>query len=321
MFRARSNIITKMEKQFFDKLFTSLAPIHFYRYKCHKKETYELSQIFRTCSEIIFGNQYPLKIETLLKLSNDFAFFNIGDGKRAQTSHVLKKLDKNFTTFSVDPLISQRYEIKGSTFPVMFENFTVPKINKIPILIFQHSHIEIYKCLKKFQHFDLVYIIDMPCCVNTAIHCCRIPDITINYTSPLFPHSPMNSRAWKLTKCEIKKWVKNSEENIHLKNSHLIYKYKLKNRVMFEKLKLQVSREKMNLWNNHKLHSAKYNAYKSKWESSKIPKRFNIFPKKLIFSIETKLPRKQFKTWFCGLSWLKVTELLPIKLFLIKKCF
>ena len=298
---SESDFINLFEK-YFQKFMSS---------KKRDKEALELYRILSCCQNIILGfDPGCISKYWLENIADKYFFVNIGDGKRAQSTHVLKYLNKNIESYSIDPLISEEYMIQGATFKCRFEEFKcrfeefkLDKTCKIPVLLFQHSHIYIYKCLDKFINFEEIIIADLPCCIKTSKYVTKKYNINIDKKFEKYPETPSSCYGWKIQNKDIKEWLKNVDSMTKIR-------MKRKNSYNYDILKN---------WNEKRTLSKTFNSYHNLFLKHKTLK--NVLSNKIYKKLRRTydFDQTQFHEWSKTVSWEDLTHIPFVDEFIMSK--
>ena len=293
--------------------FINLFEKRFSKFKLSKKrnkEALEFYRILSCCQNIILGfDTGCISKYWLENIADKYFFVNIGDGKRAQSTHILKYLNKNIESYSIDPLISEEYMIQGATFKCRFEDFKLEKNCKncknckIPILLFQHSHIYIYKCLDKFLNFEEIIIADLPCCIKTSKYVTKKCKIKIDKKFENYPETPSSCYGWKIQNKDIKEWLKNVDAMTEIRMGRKkIYNYDI-----------------LNNWNEKRKVSKTLHSYRNLFLKHKTLK--NVLSDKIYKKLRRAydFDQTQFHEWSKTVSWEDLSSIPFVDEFIMSK--
>lgn len=166
---------------------------------------------------MLYCLEKSFKDDTLLlsMLNEHYCYYAIGDGVAAQSYFVLKHLfSAKCNVFSIDPIINLEKIDQINTveenriFKCKIEDFDEKHIlkDKIPILLFQHSHAYIVDALLKFRDFEKIIIVNLPCCVGCSRFRHREPDFIINQNI-----KSKKCEVYHLNALDIATWIHNFE--------------------------------------------------------------------------------------------------------------
>ena len=121
------------------------------------KETWE---VYLAISEMLIRLDYPVDMEGLKAISNDYQIYSVGDGNYSVCAEIGSRLGVK-SWHSVDPLAVQRDGTSG-IYPSKIEDLTFYEHTVVILLI--HSHVGIGTVLESFPILDMSICVTIPCC-------------------------------------------------------------------------------------------------------------------------------------------------------------